>query len=205
MAKKSAYKPRLMTAYETEIVPAMVKKFGYKNIMQVPKLVKISINMGVGKTKEDPASLKKAVEDIRIITGQQPMVTKAKRAISNFKIKTGDPVGCAVTLRRFRMYEFMDRLISTALPRVRDFSGLSDKSFDGRGNYSIGLKEQIIFTEIDYDKVDHIRGMNITFTTTAKTDTEAYELLSLLGSPFMKRTIKESTTGGEVKTAMEIN
>jgi len=205
VAKKSAYKPRLMTAYETEIVPAMVKKFGYKNIMQVPKLVKISINMGVGKTKEDPASLKKAVEDIRIITGQQPMVTKAKRAISNFKIKAGDPVGCAVTLRRFRMYEFMDRLISTALPRVRDFSGLSDKSFDGRGNYSIGLKEQIIFTEIDYDKVDHIRGMNITFTTTAKTDTEAYELLSLLGLPFKKRAIKESTTGGEVKTAMEIN
>jgi large subunit ribosomal protein L5 len=183
----------------------MVKKFGYKNIMQVPKLVKISINMGVAKTKEDPASLKKAVEDIRIITGQQPMVTKAKRAISNFKIKAGDPVGCAVILRRFRMYEFMDRLISTALPRVRDFSGLSDKSFDGRGNYSIGLKEQIIFTEIDYDKVDHIRGMNITFTTTAKTDTEAYELLSLLGLPFKKRAIKESTTGGEVKTAMEIN
>ncbi|MFH1213260.1 MAG: 50S ribosomal protein L5 [Candidatus Neomarinimicrobiota bacterium] len=205
MAKKSAYKPRLLTAYETEIIPAMLKKFGYDNIMQVPKLVKISINLGVGKTKDDPASLKKAVEDVRIIAGQQPMVTKAKRAISNFKIKTGDPVGCAVTLRRFRMYEFLDRLVSTALPRVRDFSGLSDKSFDGRGNYSMGLKEQIIFTEIDYDKVDRIRGMNITFTTTAKTDAEAYELLSLFGFPFKKRPVKDQASDGATKPAMEIN
>jgi len=205
VAKKSAYKPRLLTAYETEIIPAMLKKFGYDNIMQVPKLVKISINLGVGKTKDDPASLKKAVEDIRIIAGQQPMVTKAKRAISNFKIKTGDPVGCAVTLRRFRMYEFLDRLVSTALPRVRDFSGLSDKSFDGRGNYSMGLKEQIIFTEIDYDKVDRIRGMNITFTTTAKTDAEAYELLSLFGFPFKKRPVKDQASDGATKPAMEIN
>jgi len=202
VAKKSAYKPRLLTAYETDIIPAMLKKFGYANIMQVPKLVKISINLGIGKTKEDPASLKRAVEDIRIITGQQPMVTKAKRAISNFKIKTGDSVGCAVTLRRYRMYEFLDRLISTALPRVRDFSGLSDKSFDGRGNYSMGLKEQIIFTEIDYDKVDHIRGMNITFTTTAKTDAEAYELLALFGFPFKKRPVRAQ---GEAKPAMETN
>jgi len=205
VAKKSAYKPRLLTAYETEIIPAMLKKFGYDNIMQVPKLVKISINLGVGKTKDDPASLKKAVEDVRIIAGQQPMVTKAKRAISNFKIKTGDPVGCAVTLRRFRMYEFLDRLVSTALPRVRDFSGLSDKSFDGRGNYSMGLKEQIIFTEIDYDKVDRIRGMNITFTTTAKTDAEAYELLSLFGFPFKKRPVKDQASDGATKPAMEIN
>jgi large subunit ribosomal protein L5 len=202
VAKKSEYKPRLLTAYETEIIPAMLKKFGYRNIMQVPKLVKISINLGIGKTKEDPASLKKAVEDLRTITGQQPMVTKAKRAISNFKIKTGDSVGCAVTLRRARMYEFLDRLISTALPRVRDFSGLSDKSFDGRGNYSMGLKEQIIFTEIDYDKVDHIRGMNITFTTTAKTDAEAYELLALFGFPFKKRPVKDQ---GAAKSAMELN
>lgn len=205
MAKKAEYKPRLLTAYETEIIPAMLKKFGYKNIMQVPKLVKISLNLGVGKTKEDPASLKKAVEDIRIITAQQPMITKAKRAISNFKIRMGDPVGCAVTLRRYRMYEFLDRLISTALPRVRDFSGLSDKSFDGRGNYSMGLKEQIIFTEIDYDKVDHIRGMNITFTTTAKTDAEAYELLTLFGFPFKKRPVKDQTSGGAVEPAMEKN
>ncbi len=187
MLKKSEYRPRLNVLYETGIVSKMIKKFGYKNKMQVPKLEKICINIGVGKAKEEAASLKKAQEDIRVISGQQPVVTHAKKSISNFKIRQGDPVGCCVTLRRERMFEFLDRLISTAFPRVRDFSGLPDKSFDGRGNYSIGIREQIIFPEIDYDKVDRIRGMNITITTTAKTDEEAYNLLLLFGFPFKKR------------------
>lgn len=187
MLKKSEYRPRLNVLYETGIVSKMIKKFGYKNKMQVPKLEKICINIGVGKAKEEAASLKKAQEDIRVISGQQPVITRAKKSISNFKIRQGDPVGCCVTLRRERMFEFLDRLISTAFPRVRDFSGLPDKSFDGRGNYSIGIREQIIFPEIDYDKVDRIRGMNITITTTAKTDEEAYNLLSLFGFPFKKR------------------
>lgn len=187
MLKKSEYRPRLNVLYETDIVSKMIKKFGYKNKMQVPKLEKICINIGVGRAKEEAASLKKAQEDIRVISGQQPVITRAKKSISNFKIRQGDPVGCCVTLRRERMFEFLDRLISTAFPRVRDFSGLPDKSFDGRGNYSIGIREQIIFPEIDYDKVDRIRGMNITITTTAKTDEEAYNLLSLFGFPFKKR------------------
>lgn len=187
MLKKSEYRSRLNVLYETDIVSKMMKKFGYKNKMQVPKLEKICINIGVGKAKEEAASLKKAQEDIRVISGQQPVITRAKKSISNFKIRQGDPVGCCVTLRRERMFEFLDRLISTAFPRVRDFSGLPDKSFDGRGNYSIGIREQIIFPEIDYDKVDRIRGMNITITTTAKTDEEAYNLLSLFGFPFKKR------------------
>ncbi|RKY56911.1 MAG: 50S ribosomal protein L5 [Candidatus Neomarinimicrobiota bacterium] len=195
MAKKSEYKPRLEVLYRTDIVPRMVKKLGYKNRMQVPKLEKITLNIGVGKAKEEAASLKKAQEDIRVISGQQPIVTYAKKAISNFKIRQGDPVGCCVTLRGARMYEFLDRLISIAFPRVRDFSGLHDKSFDGRGNYSMGIREQIIFPEIDYDKVDKIRGMNITITTTAKTDEEAYELLSLLGFPFKKRVSAPLATG----------
>jgi len=195
VAKKAEYKPRLLELYDTTVVPAMIKKFGYKNTMEVPKLEKISLNIGVGKSKEEPAALKHAQEDIRIITGQQPVVTRAKKAISNFKIRKGDPVGCSVTLRRFTMYEFLDRLISIALPRVRDFSGLPDKAFDGRGNYNMGIKEQIIFPEIDYDKVDKIRGMNITFTTTAKTDAEARELLVLFGFPFKKRPVKDETAG----------
>lgn len=187
MPKKSKYEPRLLEKYKSEIIPKMMEKFNYKNVNQVPKLKKITINMGIGRAKEDPNMLKKAQEDMRVIAGQQPVITRAKKAISNFKIRPGDPVGCFVTLRHFRMYEFIDRLISIALPRVRDFSGLSDKSFDGRGNYSLGVREQIIFPEIDYDKVDRIRGMNITITTTAKTDEEAYELLSLFGMPFKKR------------------
>lgn len=187
MPKKSGYKPRLLEIYKSEIIPKMMEKFDYRNVNQVPKLKKVTINIGVGRAKEDPNMLKKAQEDIRVITGQQPVVTRAKKAISNFKIRPGDSVGCFVTLRRFRMYEFMDKLISIALPRVRDFSGLSDKSFDGRGSYSLGVKEQIIFPEIDYDKVDRIRGMNITITTTAETDEEAYELLALFGMPFKKR------------------
>jgi len=196
--EKSEYKPRLEVLYRDDIVPRMVKRFGYGNRMQVPKLEKITLNIGVGKAKEEAASLKKAQEDIRVISGQQPIVTYAKKAISNFKIRQGDPVGCCVTLRRARMYEFLDRLISIAFPRVRDFSGLHDKSFDGRGNYSMGIREQIIFPEIDYDKVDKIRGMNITITTTAKTDEEAYELLSLLGFPFKKR-VSAPLEAGESK------
>lgn len=193
MTKESEYTLKLLDLYKKVIIPAMIKKFEYKNPMQVPKIVKITINMGVGKTKEDPASLKNAQEDLRVITGQQPIVTRAKKAISNFKIKSGDPVGCCVTLRREKMYEFLDRLISISIPRVRDFLGLSDKSFDGRGNYTMGLKEQIIFPEIDYDKVDKIRGMDITITTNAKTDAEAYELLSNFGFPFKKRTVASSS------------
>jgi large subunit ribosomal protein L5 len=192
---KTEYKPRLLQEYQKTVIPAMMKKFDYKNPMQVPRLTKISLNIGVGRAKDEPASLKGAQEDIRIITGQQPVVTRAKKAISNFKIRQGDPVGTSVTLRRYRMYEFLDRLITTALPRVRDFSGLSDKSFDGRGSFSLGIREQIIFPEINYDKVDKIRGMNITLTTTAKTDAEAYELLSLFGFPFKKRPVKAEAAG----------
>ena len=195
MAKKAEYKPRLLELYEKTIVPEMIKKFGYKNTMEVPKLQKISLNIGVGKSKEEPAALKNALEDLRIITGQQPVITHAKKAISNFKIRQGDPVGCSVTLRRFKMYEFLDRLVAIALPRVRDFSGLPDKAFDGRGNYNMGIKEQIIFPEIDYDKVDKIRGMNITMTTSAKTDAEARELLAMFGFPFKKRPVKAETAG----------
>jgi len=192
---KTEYKPRLLQEYQKTVIPAMMKKFGYKNPMQVPRLSKISLNIGVGRAKDEPASLKGAQDDIRTIAGQQPVVTRAKKAISNFKIRQGDPVGTSVTLRRYRMYEFLDRLITTALPRVRDFSGLSDKSFDGRGSYSLGIREQIIFPEINYDKVDKIRGMNITLTTTAKTDAEAYELLSLFGFPFKKRPVKAEAAG----------
>lgn len=195
MAKKVEYIPRLLKQYKKTVVPSMIKKFEYKNIMQVPRLDKISLNIGFGNAKEEPASFKNAQGEIRIITGQQPVITRAKKAISNFKIRQGDSVGCYVTLRRFRMYEFMDRLISTAFPRVRDFSGMPDKAFDGRGNYSLGIKEQIIFPEINYDKVDKIRGMNITISTTAKTDAEAYELLSLFGFPFKRRPVKAETAG----------
>ncbi len=195
MVTKTEYKPRLLQEYQKTVIPAMMKKFGYKNPMQVPRLSKISLNIGVGRAKDEPASLKGAQDDIRTIAGQQPVVTRAKKAISNFKIRQGDPVGTSVTLRRYRMYEFLDRLITTALPRVRDFSGLSDKSFDGRGSYSLGIREQIIFPEINYDKVDKIRGMNITLTTTAKTDAEAYELLSLFGFPFKKRPVKAEAAG----------
>jgi len=190
VAKKEQYTPRLLELYRKKIIPAMTEKFGYQSIMEVPKLTKINVNVGLGRAKEEPTSLKNALEDIRTVTGQQPVVTRSKKAISNFKIRHGDPVGCTVTLRRFKMYEFLDRLVTTALPRVRDFSGVPDKSFDGRGNYSMGIKEQIIFPEINYDKVDKIRGMDVTISTTAKTDEEAYELLSLFGFPFRKRTVK---------------
>jgi len=177
---------RLKDLYFNEIVPAMEKKFGYKNIMEVPKLEKIVINMGVGEAKDNPKVLESATKDLEAITGQKPVVTKAKKSIANFKIRQGMSIGCKVTLRGDRMYEFTDRLINLALPRVRDFRGVSPDSFDGRGNYALGIKEQLIFPEIDYDKVDKVRGMDIIFVTTAKTDEEARELLSGFGMPFRK-------------------
>jgi large subunit ribosomal protein L5 len=182
------YLPRLIKQYKEEVVPALMKRFGYSNIMQVPKLEKIVVNMGVGDAVDDVKLLERAMEDLSVIAGQKPMATTAKQSISNFKLREGREIGCKVTLRHWRMYEFLDRLISIAIPRVRDFRGLSDRSFDGRGNYSLGLREQIVFPEIDYDKVDRIRGMDVTIVTTAKTDEEAYELLSAFGMPFRKRT-----------------
>ncbi|OQX86516.1 50S ribosomal protein L5 [candidate division KSB1 bacterium 4484_87] len=181
------YFPRLLKKYREEIIPDLHKRFKYKNIMQVPKLEKIVVNMGVGEAIENAKALDAAMEDLEVITGQHPKVTRSKKAISNFKLRAGMPIGCFVTLRGWRMYEFLDRLINIAIPRVRDFRGLPDKSLDGRGNYNIGLKEQIVFPEIDYDKIDKIRGMNITFVTSAKSDEEAVELLKGFGMPFMKR------------------
>ncbi|WP_072585914.1 50S ribosomal protein L5 [Clostridium sporogenes] len=178
--------PRLQEKYEKEAVSALMDKFGYKNIMEVPKLEKIVINMGVGEAKENQKSLEAAVEDLAKITGQKPILTKAKKSVANFKIREDMPLGCKVTLRKQNMYEFADKLINVALPRVRDFSGVSSKSFDGRGNYAIGIKEQLIFPEIEFDKIDKIRGMDIIFVTTAKTDEEARELLRFLGMPFAR-------------------
>lgn len=181
------YVPRMMTTYKQEIVPALTKRFSYKNVMQVPRLDRIVLNIGVGEAVEDQKHLDHAVEDLQTISGQKPSIRRSKKSISNFKLRQGMPIGCMVTLRRWRMYEFLDRFISLAVPRVRDFRGLADNSFDGRGNYSVGIKEQIIFPEINYDKVSKIRGMNITFVTTARTDEEAYELLAAFGMPFRKR------------------
>ncbi len=177
---------RLKSIYDSEIVAAMTKKFGYKNVMQVPKLAKIVLNMGVGEAKENVKVLDSAVSDLETITGQHAVITKAKRAVANFKIREGMPIGCKVTLRGERMYEFLDRLVNLALPRVRDFRGVSADSFDGRGNYALGIKEQLIFPEIEYDKVDKIRGMDVIVVTTAKTDEEARELLRLFNMPFAK-------------------
>ena len=177
---------RLKEMYQNEIVDAMIKKFGYKNVMEVPKLDKIVINMGVGEAKENAKVLDGAVKDMAIISGQKPLVTKAKKSVANFKLREGMNIGCKVTLRGDRMYEFADRLINIALPRVRDFRGVKANSFDGRGNYTMGIKEQLIFPEIEYDKVDKIRGMDIVFVTTANTDEEARELLRLFGMPFAK-------------------
>ena len=174
----------LKEQYEKEVVPALMKKFGYKSIMEVPKLDKIVINVGLGDIKEDPKSLDGAMKDLATITGQKPIVTKAKKAIAAFKIREGVNMGTKVTLRSGKMYDFAYKLFNVALPRVRDFRGVSANSFDGRGNYSMGLKEQLIFPEIEYDKIDKIRGMDIVFVTTAKTDEEARELLTLLGMPF---------------------
>ncbi|MEQ6362298.1 50S ribosomal protein L5 [Thermoanaerobacter thermohydrosulfuricus] len=177
---------RLREKYEKEVVPALMERFGYKNIMQVPKVEKVVINIGVGEAKENPKALEAAVNDLTMIAGQKPVITRAKRSIANFKIRKGMPIGVKVTLRGERMYEFMDKLFNIALPRVRDFKGVSPNSFDGRGNYALGIKEQLIFPEIDYDKIDKIRGMDIIIVTTAKTDEEAKGLLELLGMPFAK-------------------
>jgi len=178
--------PRLLDKYKNEVVPALKEKFNYKNPMQVPKLEKIVINMGVGDVKDNPKALEAAVNELALISGQKPVVTKAKKSISNFKIRQGMNIGCKVTLRGNRMYEFADKLFNIALPRVRDFRGINPNSFDGRGNFSMGVKEQLIFPEIDIDKVEKVRGMDITFVTTAKTDEEAKELLALLGMPFSR-------------------
>ena len=177
---------RLKEQYQSEIVEALTKKFGYKNVMEVPKLDKIVINMGVGEAKENAKALETAIKDMEIIAGQKVVVTRAKKSVANFKIREGMPIGCKVTLRGDRMYEFADRLINLALPRVRDFRGVNPNAFDGRGNYALGIKEQLIFPEIEYDKVDKVRGMDIIFVTTAETDEEARELLTLFGMPFKK-------------------
>ena len=177
---------RLKEIYNSEIKDAMIKKFGYKNIMEVPKLEKIVINMGVGEAKENAKVLDSAVRDLEIISGQHAVVTKARKSVANFKIREGMPIGCKVTLRGEKMYDFADRLINLALPRVRDFRGVNPNSFDGRGNYALGLREQLIFPEIEYDKVDKTRGMDIIFVTTAKTDEEAKELLRLFNMPFAR-------------------
>ena len=177
---------RLKEMYQNTIMDNMMKKFGYKNVMQVPKLDKIVINMGVGEAKENPKALEGAVKDMEIISGQKPVITKAKKSIANFKIREGLAIGCKVTLRGDKMYEFADRLINLALPRVRDFHGVNANAFDGRGNYALGIKEQLIFPEIEYDKVDKVRGMDIIFVTTANTDEEARELLVQFGMPFAK-------------------
>ena len=177
---------RLKDLYKDEIVDAMIKKFGYKNIMGVPKLDKIVINMGVGEAKENAKVLDSAVKDLETITGQKVVLTRAKNSVANFKIREGMPIGCKTTLRGEKMYDFMDRLVNLALPRVRDFRGVSADSFDGRGNYALGVKEQLIFPEIEYDKVEKVRGMDVIVVTTAKTDEEARELLRLFGMPFAK-------------------
>ena len=177
---------RLKDLYKDEIVDAMIKKFGYKNIMEVPKLDKIVINMGVGEAKDNAKVLESAVKDMETITGQKVVLTRAKNSVANFKIREGMPIGCKTTLRGEKMYDFMDRLVNLALPRVRDFRGVSADSFDGRGNYALGVKEQLIFPEIEYDKVEKVRGMDVIVVTTAKTDEEARELLRLFGMPFAK-------------------
>ena len=178
---------RLKEIYQNEIVEALMKKFGYKNIMQVPKIEKVVINMGIGEAKENVKILDAAASDLQTITGQKPVITKAKKSIANFKIREGMPIGCKVTLRGDRMYEFVDRLINLALPRVRDFRGVNPNAFDGRGNYALGIKEQLIFPEIEYDKIDKIRGMDIIFVTTARTDEEARELLAHFNMTFAKQ------------------
>ena len=178
------YTPRMKTIYNEKIVAAMTEKFGYKNHMQVPKLEKITLNMGVGEASQDKKKVQTAAEEMELIAGQKPVITKAKKSIAQFKLRDGMPIGCKVNLRRDRMFEFLDRLVTIAMPRIRDFRGLNPKSFDGNGNYAMGIKEQIIFPEISYDKIEKVRGMDIIVTTTAKTDEEARELLRLFGFPF---------------------
>ena len=183
-SKVDGYKPRLKADYDERIVPAMIERFGYKNKLEVPKLDKIVINMGVGEATQDKKKVETAAAELQQIAGQKPVITKAKKSIAQFKLREGMPIGCKVTLRRERMFEFLDRLVTIALPRVRDFRGLNPHSFDGRGNYAMGLKEQIIFPEINYDQIDKVRGMDVIITTTAKTDEEARELLRLFNFPF---------------------
>ncbi len=178
---------RLIEKYNKEVVPALQKRFGYKNVMQIPKIDKIIVNMRVGEAKENPKALEGAINDMRIITGQQPVVTKAKKSIANFKVREGQKIGCMATLRGDMMYSFFDRLVNIALPRTRDFKGVSRTSFDGRGNYAMGIKEQLIFPEIEYDKIDKVRGFDIIIVTTAKTDEEARVLLEEFGMPFQKQ------------------
>jgi len=177
---------RLKDKYLQEIRPKLMKENKYRSVMEAPKLTKITVNMGVGEATQNPKALEAAVADLTQVTGQKPIITRARKSISNFKLRQGNAIGCAVTLRRDRMYEFLDRLISIAMPRIRDFRGVSPKSFDGRGNYSLGLREQLIFPEIDYDKIDKVRGMTVCITTTAATDDEARQLLTELGMPFRK-------------------
>ena len=178
------YTPRMRKLYDDQIVKAMTEKFGYKNAMEVPKIEKITLNMGVGDAVQDKKKVETAASEMELIAGQKPVITKAKKSIAGFKLREGMPIGCKVTLRRERMYEFLDRLITIAMPRIRDFRGVSPKSFDGRGNYALGLKEQIIFPEINYDRIDQVRGMDVIVTTSARTDEEARELLKLFGFPF---------------------
>ena len=189
--EKLVYVPSLKLFYKEQIIALMQKQFNYDNMMEVPKLTSIALNMGLGDAKTNSKSLESAVDEMSLISGQKPVITKSKKDISNFKIRKGFPVGCIVTLRSDRMYEFLERLICVALPRTRDFRGLSFKSFDGRGNYNFGIKEQIIFTEIDYDKIEAIRGLNITITTTAKTDNEAYHLLKYFGLPLRDKPVSQ--------------
>ena len=178
------YTPRLKQAYNERIATAMMEKFGYKNALEIPRLEKITLNMGVGEASQDKKKVQVAAEEMELIAGQKPVITKAKKSIAQFKLREGMPIGCKVTLRRDRMFEFLDRLVTIAMPRIRDFRGLNPKSFDGRGNYAMGLKEQIVFPEISYDRIEKVRGMDIIVTTTAKTDEEARELLRLFGFPF---------------------
>jgi large subunit ribosomal protein L5 len=184
MADTATHIPRLKERYEREIKPALIEQFGYSSSMQAPRVSKITLNMGVSDAKTDSKALEHAVDQMTLIAGQKPIVTLARKSIAGFKLREGMPIGCKVTLRGERMYEFLDRLTTVALPRIRDFRGISPKSFDGRGSYSLGIREQIIFPEIDYDKIDQVRGMDVTITTTAATDDEARELLTRLGMPF---------------------
>jgi large subunit ribosomal protein L5 len=178
--------PRLKDRYEAEILPSLRQQFSYANVMQVPRITKVVVNIGMGEALTDANALDKAADDVAAITGQKPIITRAKRSIANFRLREGNPIGVAVTLRGPRMYEFLDRLITAALPRIRDFQGLNANAFDGRGNYSLGIREQLIFPEIEYDKVDKVRGMQVTIVTTARTDEEGRRLLELIGMPFRK-------------------
>jgi large subunit ribosomal protein L5 len=200
MAATAQIRPRFKDRYESEIRPALMQRFGYKSVMQAPRLVKITVNMGVGDAKQDTNLLENATEQLSVITGQRPNVRRARKSIAAFKLREDMPVGVAVTLRDARMYEFLDRLLSVAIPRIRDFRGLNPRAFDGRGNYTIGVREQIIFPEIDYDAIDQVRGLDIAFTTTAQTDEEAYALLEAFGMPFRR---EEGGSAADVRLRQE--